>query len=905
MPKILARDPSWLARPSPGFQLFRADGRQNSQSPDVRYEGPLRKIAHRGTEIFVAVGNELRWSELGMLKDAGERFDRSHGRYEEEVEEEDVEKAYRACVKQKAALRDGSLTSKQILKTTVSRPIQQLSVSPSGDFIAILTSHTCHVAILPSPTHLHSGDSAPLRLKTFQVGPTAHVLEQAPLISALWHPLSPSGNCLVTVSKDACVRLWELDRDNRSTFDEPSLAVDLKKLGSATTTQADFSASKYGAGKAFSPDTAEMQVAAACFGGHGREDEHGWAGMTLWIAMSEGDVYALCPFLPSKWRAPATLKPSLTTSAVAKMRAIGQDRQATSAERRVVDQQRKWLADLDEQDPMILPADGDFDMVEVYSRPDRPGAIPKLQGPFYVGSEMDIGEITDIHVIAAKINDEALFDDDDDEASAEEGLSVGIVCIATNTSKVHICLDLDGIEAEWLPTKRPRAITVDEDDEKDLLVFESVDLSHSDSDGEGWPTFTTSPTDRYELLATTPCGVCALDFRPWTSLLEDELAHASEAGADFRLNVLLESAQTAVSRPIETPAEPERGINAAIAVVDVSLGYLLITSAMNVPLSAILDIPSETNRYAPDVAPPIGALPAPEPRAPYQPAEEFFLPSALPQLIKTANDKKLLGSDLKQQVRFSSATLQLMTEAHRILSSETHRLGLAASDLFRRCERMRAELQDQVRRVKEIADKVDTVVGENEGADADDEGNGGEMSSNDKIEYRVNESNERTIELNDRVDALRKRMLMLGGRQLSAKERVFAEEVQKLQAGIEPADPMAVEAPTEPGAILHMPNSSLSAPEAEGETVTEKDADSLAGRFEAVQTLHQRLVQQAEELAERAQRDGGGTEGGRAGGASAASEFKKRKLAAVMGLLERETALVEGVGERLGRLSAA
>lgn len=788
-------------------------------------------------------------------------------------------------------IRTLSLTRPQILKTPVSRPIQQLSISPSGDFIAILTSHTCHVAVLPSPTHLHSGDSAPLRLKTFQVGPTAHVLEQAPLVSALWHPLSPSGNCLVTVTKNACVRLWELDRNNRSTFDEPSLAVDLKKLGSAATTQADFSASKYGAGKAFSPDTAEMQVAAACFGGQGRYDEHGWASMTLWVAMSEGDVYALCPFLPSKWRAPVTLKPSLTTSAVAKLRAIDQDRTASSSERRVVDQQCKWLADLDAQDPIMLPGDGDYDEVEVYSRPERPGAIPKLQGPFYVGSELDIGEITDIHSIAAKLNDDALFDEDDDETTADDGLSVGVICIATSTSKVHVCLDLDGIEAEWLPSKRPRAITLDDDDEKDLLLFESIDLSESDIDSEGWPTFTASLTDRYEVLTTTPCGVYTLNLKPWTSLLEDELAHASEAGADFRLSVVLGSTQTAVSRPIETPTEPDRGINAVIAIVDPGLGHVLLTSATNVPLSAILALPSDdTNPYAPDTTTPVAALPAPEPRAPYQPAEAFFQASALPQLIKTANDKKLLRSaDPKQQVRFSSATLQLMTEAHRLLSAETHRLGLAASDLFRRCERMRAELQDQVHRVQDLNDKVSAVVGDgDEGEDADDEGNGGELTGNDRIEYRINESHERAIELGDRVEALRKKMGLLRGQPLSAREKGFAQEVQALQQSIEPV----AEAPVEPAAIVRMPDH-----RAERD---ERASDSLAKRLEAVRELHQRLVQQAAEVAERAPRDDGAAK--TAAAAGVASEFRRKKLARVMGLLERETALVEGVTERLARL---
>ncbi|KAK3064386.1 hypothetical protein LTR53_018511, partial [Teratosphaeriaceae sp. CCFEE 6253] len=224
MPRVLAQQPAWIARGTPAHTLFQPDPRSKAAPPavDPPYDGPSRKIAHRGTEIFVAVGTELRWADLTTLADA---------------EPGTPDPLHR------------------VLPTPISRPIQQLSVSPSGALLAILTSHTCHIALLPSPSHLRSGDTSPLRLRTFQLGPTAHVLEQAPLISALWHPLSPTGNCLVTVTRDACVRLWELDPVNRSTFDEPSLAVDLRKLANATSTQADFSASRYGTSAGFSPDS--------------------------------------------------------------------------------------------------------------------------------------------------------------------------------------------------------------------------------------------------------------------------------------------------------------------------------------------------------------------------------------------------------------------------------------------------------------------------------------------------------------------------------------------------------------------------------------------------------------------------------------------------------------------------
>lgn len=66
MPKILSYTPPWLSRPSPGFNLFSTNSGWISSAT---YRGPRRIIARRGTEIFVVVDNQIRWSDLCMLKD--------------------------------------------------------------------------------------------------------------------------------------------------------------------------------------------------------------------------------------------------------------------------------------------------------------------------------------------------------------------------------------------------------------------------------------------------------------------------------------------------------------------------------------------------------------------------------------------------------------------------------------------------------------------------------------------------------------------------------------------------------------------------------------------------------------------------------------------------------------------
>jgi len=48
---------------------------------------------------------------------------------------------------------------------------------------------------------------------------------------------------------------------------------------------------------------------------------------------------------------------------------------------------------------------------------------------------------------------------DEDEESDwgeldQDGLSVAVVCLLTKSGRIHICLDLDGVEGKWLPNKK-------------------------------------------------------------------------------------------------------------------------------------------------------------------------------------------------------------------------------------------------------------------------------------------------------------------------------------------------------------------------------------------------------------------------------------------------------------------
>lgn len=784
----------------------------------------------------------------------------------------------------------------QLLKPPTPRPITHLSVSPSGTYLAILTSHTAYIGLVPSSSHLQTPSTSPLRLKSFQLGPTAHVLENSPLVSALWHPLAPPGeDCLVTITHDACVRLWELDAMNRSSFSEPALAVDMKKLANATSAHTDLSASKYGANRGFSPDEVEMQVAGASFGGSGQEGEDGWAGMTLWVAMTEGDVYALCPFLPSRWRAEPGVLGSLSTTIM------------VEGEGRGIELRRKWLKEVDSQDAILLPsATNEFETVEVYTRPTGLSSVPKLQGPFTLSPEPDFGEITDIHVIPPKLNTDALYGEDEDEESEDDGLSVGIVCLATSTNEVHICLSLSNIEAEWLPTKRSRSTyALDDDaDSKELLLFETIDLvpEGSESEDNGMPVFTPDPASRYSLFVTHPSGVSSLDFSTWAAALEDELASPSDSGAGFRLDVVLDSTETKINTLIDFPPstsaseDPESTPSTAIAISDPSDNTvtLLALSLSTEPYASILEMSTTpAHAFLPDEPAPL-ALPAPEPRSAYRPPQSLSQPpkSSLDSLLSSRPNSA--GPNFSRgQIRFSPATLQLLTDAHRVLAAETHKLAVSVAELFRTGERMRAELKAEVEKAAELNARVDAVVGDDqateEGDSVAEEDREEDVTgtTQERIEHRVETVREKNQDLTLRYERLRRKIAHLGGRELSEKEKLFALEVAKLERNVQPA--AAVDSADVSGG--------------EGE-----QSATLAARFEALRTLHASVHAQIEEAtkepAPTSEHDNGdsSTADGKTSTAGVGSEYRRRQLERVWEMLEREGALVEGVGERLRRL---
>lgn len=799
------------------------------------------------------------------------------------------------------------LIESQVLEANFGEEIKQLSVSPSGRYIAITTDHTTHVALLPKSEALDKVDTRPIQLRPKMIGPTTHVISQSPIATVLWHPLGADGNCLVTITEDAVVRLWELNFKDSWSFETPTVGLDLKKLASGTSEKEDFRPNSMNRNRGFSIDGVGMNVASASFGGSGSAEESPWNAMTLWIAMREGDVYALCPLLPRQWQPSSTTLASLSANAMSKQASLTAGA-LSSGEAQQCSDQYSWISDLDSQDPKIIPGKDQFSGgSEVYTCPLRP-SVPKLQGPFQLLAEEEADlDLSDILVIAAKVDDEELMYGEDADSDSglgmddEAGLSASVVCLLTKTGRVYLCVDMMGVEGQWLPRSRVsndlipnrgaeliechqnQRMSLSHPEEELYLttieVLDSFDSSRPNADStKEWPTFSIDAASRYSFFVTHSQGVFYFNLDPWVQNLENELRSTASVGTAFRMDILANSSGTLRERILDLRQDQEahhKDPTAAVILQDSDLGYFLLTAVGDVPLAAVLDqpdtLPSDDLNFMhkDDLAQSMELLVPRPPRSPYVPPSSLWERSTLPAFLDDHVQNRHKKT-LKEEIRLSSATLDLMTHAHRVISQETNTLGIAAADLFRRCERLQDELRDQISRVREASSRIEQVIEKDKGQEGDD----GKGDRDPSVQQRLDSVRDRQKQLLERFNETRRKFAKRQGKDLSDKERTWISDTRRLQASIVPPD---------------------------DDKEAQEDGSQIQEPWQRLEEAH-RI---AEELVAHAKEASSEEKGEDRESFNVPPELRKAKIGHVMELLERESALVDATQMRLERLSLA
>jgi nucleoporin NUP82 len=279
-------------------------------------------------------------------------------------------------------------------------------------------------------------------------------------------------------------------------------------------------------------------------------------------------------------------------------------------------------------------------------------------------------------------------------------------------------------------------------------------------------------------------GITFMSLRPWSDRLEAELQNSDEAGSEFRMKLLMESAGTLRERIIDIVAGKPSSIDCLtgnVAFEDQGFGYFLLAAAPDRPFGASLDLPdlsmeSSSTGHREDESKHTDII---KPREPYQPVSAFFAKSdveSLQKALASSRHKHILDGE----IRLSSVTLSVMVKAHQILSHETQQLGIAAAELFRRCEILQSEFRGQINRVQEVAERIDAMA-----VEGDDKSQKTHPTGRDaRVRQRVEAASRRQESLKQRYDAVLRKVTSTCGRKLSDKERAWISEIRHLQSSL-------------------------------------------------------------------------------------------------------------------------
>jgi nucleoporin NUP82 len=321
-----------------------------------------------------------------------------------------------------------------------------------------------------------------------------------------------------------------------------------------------------------------------------------------------------------------------------------------------------------------------------------------------------------------------------------------------------------------------------------LVLLEALETMRVDGpmDSE-WPTFTSDACSRYTFFVTHTQGIYFLSLDPWVSSLEDEWAHESSHGTQFRLGVFASGPGVVRERVLRLNKHPHGSRAPATTSLvwrDQHLGYFLLTVSDGQPHAIVFDTKDEKSVQEPEAKrdeyePDFKTIAMAPTRSTYRPPQVLWSKSPISTFLDTQVASRYKRM-IKEEMRLSSASLEIMTEVHRVLSHETYQLGLAASDLFRRCERLQKELHDQILQARQISFNIERLNDGYVDGHSDEDAAKGKA----RVEERLQLAKKRQRLINTRTDALKRRITRASNRDLSEKEKAWVGEVEKMTSAL-------------------------------------------------------------------------------------------------------------------------
>ncbi|KAJ2708116.1 hypothetical protein FB645_000225 [Coemansia sp. IMI 203386] len=562
--QLLSQHPIFLEPP-----LLQLSTAKSENRASIRRE----RLVVQGTDLFVAVGNEVRRIDLKACKDAF------------------AESEIRRLGAQNGASKHEAIRSVPWVRLgceALTFDICKLIVSSNKKLLAAIGTHDVAVVVIPARSAVvgrnrRSGafDSARfdsdsdensnndknavgfstetkkgrwIDCRSMSVGDTS-LTTGLRIVDAMWHAMSTTCSHLVVLHANGMLRMYDVSES----VDEP-----------------EQTASVFGTG--FSATRAVSLTMGSAIAS-------GWTRVTAYIATSDGAIYALCPLIPRRCSIERSWLASLHETASLDVREWQAEEYETSeaiysppelVEARAA---TSWLS-------KVIAHIGDGGAERVFlTLPKELLRSPAAQGPFLMQPAPAPIKDADLDT---ESDDES--DDECDDASAALRLEtpggLGFIVVAYSDAHLDVFADLEPVIGRWANgdrcANRERAMPV-------LATLTSIDLtikplvtgdedrSETDNRPSGAVALVNDPLSGSVFYALHPHGAHRIDLRTFGTLLDNAIGQQG-AGANAAMDRLA-GAKPSVQCVVHTnqcAGERPAPVVGVAVIDDIYLSYSLL-----------------------------------------------------------------------------------------------------------------------------------------------------------------------------------------------------------------------------------------------------------------------------------------------------------------------------------------
>ncbi|KAH9466303.1 hypothetical protein MJO28_001081 [Puccinia striiformis f. sp. tritici] len=514
-------------------------------------------------------------------------------------------------------------------RPAVKKPITSLLANPSSRLLAICAIDQVAVLSLPrTEDHEHHT----------QIDCQATVIGHSNSLAVkkvLWHPWSHRASTLLILYDNGILHEYDVSRDALN----PAQIIDFNSPYSLTSSaeyerhpslissfkQVSLSSSPFSSSNHHHPITSKRASSSADYPSHnsgtyGSEDKASstaisicfgtgtgdWGPLTLYAIMMNGDMYAICPYLPKNAVIPLSYRNSLLFFLTAKLESITSNTADRMVEEVKVPLERSldYLNSLsDVPDTSILDEEGEEGggMEEDHGvgrnrRKEKFEATikPVRQGPFLMtpspietneNEEETVSDLLHFRYSSFSSSSSTTHQINSTvDGSSNDGLGVFMIAYQT---RIDVCLEVEKIEPKWTSTSDLEEKTTEL---PTLVTYECIDLDLTDqdsldSDEEGMDShrqLKMKIDERYQdtIYVSHRLGVDEISIQPWIESLIRGLSTEQDGGLSRIIQEKAGSLVTSIVQlaPSSTNSNNKSSVGmAGLSVIDDAyLGYCLM-----------------------------------------------------------------------------------------------------------------------------------------------------------------------------------------------------------------------------------------------------------------------------------------------------------------------------------------